>query len=239
MRETAAATVTQVVARLAHKQALVERLTADATLRLRVSALRRWQAQRLADTYQDLRSDGRHRAAIEFFLSDVYGAEHDAPRDRDLRRAWRILEWTLPMAAMDVLADALELEALTLELDCETARALPADAIDGAAYAAAYRAADRDRDRERQITLVVSLARRLADVVRAPVIGRLLRLARAPAHAAGFGALQDFLERGCAAFESLGDATTFIAAIETRERRLRSRLQSGEVEPFADPDMAE
>ncbi len=219
-----------VAAQMLRKQQLVAALAGDADMMARLQALRAWQSARLAATYADLRADPRHRPAIEFFLDELYGTHDFAPRDRELHRAWHILEKTLPTAAMRVLGDALDLELLSLELDCAVARALRTAVIDADSYAEAYRAANRQVDRARQLELIGSLARRLADVVTHPWIGQLLRIARPAALAAGFGVLQDFLERGFTAFKTLGDASTFIAAIEAREGLLSRRLftmQSG------------
>lgn len=224
----------RVAAQMLRKQQLVAAIAADADLTARLQALRAWQSARLAETYADLRADPRHRPAIEFFLEELYGTHDFAPRDRELQRAWHILEKTLPTAAMQVLGDALDLELLSLDLDCAVARALRSPVIDSAVYAEAYRAANRQADRRRQLDLIVSLARRLAGVVTHPWIGRLLRLARPPALAAGFGVLQDFLERGFTAFQILGDASTFIEAIETREGRL-SRSWLAAATPQANP----
>ena len=123
---------------------------------------------------------------------------------------------------MRVLGDAMDLELLSLELDCAVTHGLRTAVIDADSYAEAYRAANRQVERARQLELIGSLARRLADIVTHPWIGQLLRIARPAALAAGFGVLQDFLERGFTAFQTLGDASTFIAAIEAREG-LRSR----------------
>lgn len=143
------------------------------------------------------------------------------------------MEKSLPPQAMEILHDALELEVLTFELDTAVAAAIGCEKIDPQRYATAYRTVGRRADRERQIDLIVDLARRLGRMVHHAWIGRLLRLARRPAEAAGFAMLQSFLERGFDAFRQLGDATDFIAAIEARERGLMERLFSVAPEPFA------
>jgi hypothetical protein len=61
-------------------------------------------------------------------------------------------------------------------------------------------------------------------VVRKPIVRALVHLARGPAHAAGFGGLQEFLERGLAAFERIGGAATFLDAIRDRERQAMAAL---------------
>ena len=102
--------------------------TADFAARLR--ELRAWQTARLENTYRDFRADPRYAAAVEFFLSDLYGPQEFRARDRDLARAWRYLKRALPAAAMAVLGQAIELDVLTLELDHALVRALAAGARD-------------------------------------------------------------------------------------------------------------
>jgi hypothetical protein len=64
------------------------------------------------------------------------------------------------------------------------------------------------------------------------MVRALIRLARAPAHAAGFGLLQEFLERGLVAFEAMHGAQEFLQTIRARELRFADRLFAGEPDPF-------
>jgi hypothetical protein len=57
--------------------------------------------------------------------------------------------------------------------------------------------------------------------------------ARLPAYAAGFGALQDFNERGFHAFKVMGGAGVLLTAIRTRETALMEALFSNAPDPFA------
>jgi hypothetical protein len=59
-----------------------------------------------------------------------------------------------------------------------------------------------------------------------------LAAARLPAHAAGVGVLQDFLERGLAAFQRMQGAQEFLATIRRRETLLLEALLSGAKQPF-------
>jgi hypothetical protein len=191
------------------------RQAADFVARLR--ELRAWQTARLADTYSDFRADPRYAPAVEFFLSDLYGPQEFRARDRDLGRAWRYLKRALPAAAMQVLGKAIELDVITLELDYAMVRALAPGAVTDATYAAAYRIADDRAARTRQIGLIIGIGEDLSRIVRRVWLGPLLQAAHMPAHAAGFGALQEFLERGYAAFRSMQDAGRLMAAIAERE----------------------
>jgi hypothetical protein len=76
------------------------------------------------------------------------------------------------------------------------------------------------------------IGRYLDDVVRKPIIRGLVRLARGPAHAAGFGALQEFLERGLDAFEAMHGAGEFLATLRERELRAMERVLAGVPDPF-------
>ena len=215
--------------RLIERAAAVQRLeSAEPALAERLRELRHWQAARLARTYEDLAHDARQAPAIEFFLTDLYGPQDFGPRDRDLARAGPLLQRALPRGALRVLIDAIELYALSGELDQALARALPPGPIDPANYAHAYRAAGRAADRQHQIELIVRIGERLAQAVRQPLIGLTLRATHLPAHLAGFGALQDFLERGFDAFHRLGDARIFLDAIRARESALSTALLRGD-----------
>jgi hypothetical protein len=172
----------------------------------------------LLRTHKDLHSDPRYRAAVDFFTDELYGSGDPRARDRDLLRVERMMERLLPPDALAALCLAIELEVLTQELDVEVVRALPDAAITEERYAEAYRAVGRREDRERQIDLMYRIGQYLDGVVKKPMVRALVHLARGPAHAAGFGGLQDFLERGLAAFERMGGAAPFLAAIRDREQ---------------------
>jgi hypothetical protein len=212
---------------LARKRALDARAVASPELTARLRELRAWQSARLAHTYDDLGADPRYSRAIEFFLTDLYGPLDFSPRDSQFSRAWRYLKRTLPAAALASLEQALELEALSAELDHEMVAALPAGLLTGASYAKAYRHVGRRDARQRQIALVVAIGEDLNRIVKHAWIGAALRAAHVPAHAAGFGVLQDFLERGFAAFRDMPDAGPLLSTVRKRETQLMERLFSG------------
>jgi len=197
----------------------------DPGLTARVRSLADYQSQRLAATYADLRRQPRYGPAVEFFLADLYGPQDMRERDQQVLRALDRLKRFLPAAALRALAGAFEVHVLTIELDAATATRLrSADPIDDDAYAAAYRAAGRRQDRDRQITLIGEIGTLLDSLAQRPEVGLAIRLARGPAHAAGYGQLQDFLERGYDAFRKLDGAGEFLATIDGRERELMHRL---------------
>jgi len=200
----------------------------------RLQELRSWQARRLAMTYDDFRRDPHCAAAVEFFLSDLYGPRDLSRREQDLAWILERFRRALPEAACDLLGRALELQALTGELDRAMALQIQG-ALSEASYAAAYRAVARPEARQRQIDLIVGIGADLERLVANAWIARALRAAHLPAHAAGFGALQDFLERGFAAFRGMGSAQPLLSAIRERETRLMQALLAGADVPPAAP----
>lgn len=203
----------------------------------RLAALRRWQADRLALSFAPLLASPRHGEAARFFLSDLYGEQDASWRDRDLARAMGMLTRWLPGPLLGTLADAVELDLASHVLDSRVAEQLERAGIAPESmqvhdYAAAYRSAGTEAERVRQLDLLMSVGRDLDRVVRLPFIGSLLHLAKLPAEGAGMGELHGFLERGFAAFRSMGGACEFLATIDSGEREAMQRMLRGEREPF-------
>ena len=216
----------------ARKRLLAGRRDAESMFRARVRDLHTWQARRLASTYSDMRREPRFGRAIDFFLNDLYGPQDLARRDDELMRAWRYLKRSLPGAALRVLGEAIELELLTQELDEQMVGVLPPGPLTTETYGGAYRAVGRRQSRLRQIDLVVGIGEQLDRLRRHAWIGHALRVAHRPAHAAGFGVLHDFLERGFDAFRRMNGAESFLRTIRDRETRLLNDLLAGREDPF-------
>ncbi|MBS0578532.1 MAG: hypothetical protein JSR36_04635 [Proteobacteria bacterium] len=217
---------------LARKRALDACVSATPQFAARLGELRTWQGMRLARTYRDLRREPRYAAAVEFFLCELYGAQDFRQRDRDVTRAWSAFRRALPRAAVDILTRAIELEVLTTELDHAMAARLSGTPITGVRYANAYRAVGQGALRRRQIQLAIAVGEALDRIVRYRWVGIALRAAHVPARAAGFGALQDFLERGFASFRRVHGAQALLTAIRERETQLMDALFGGAADPF-------
>lgn len=211
--------------------ALRARVAADPSTAARVADLKRWQARRLALTHADLLAEPRYSAAARFFLDDLYGAKDFSRRDAELERVLPRVVRVLPEAALATLADAVELDALSEDLDVELARVLAESGVrdlDEAAYATAYRSSATPAERERQLDLVLSIGRSLDRLVHAPLVGRLLRAMATPARLAGVPSMHDFLTRGFAAFRAIGSAADFLGRIDARERAVLRSLFAGQ-----------
>ncbi len=216
---------------LDRNQALRDVFATDPHLARKLLQLQKWQSKRLLRSHADLHANPRYRLAVEFFFNELYGADART-RDSDMIKVQRAMERLLPREGLEALCLAIQLETLSQELDAEVARALPEGGITVARYAQAYRTAGRRADRERQIALTSEIGEYLDGVVRKPMIRGLVRLARGPAHAAGFGLLQEFLERGLDAFEAMHGAKEFLGTVRARERSAMARLFAGVADPF-------
>jgi hypothetical protein len=223
------ATALALIEEIAARRSTLQR---DRVRRVRLARLQRWQLARLRRTYADLAHDERYAAALEFFAEDLYGPHEFTRRDADLRRVLSSWERLLPQRALRAVSAALELESLTLDLDCAMLESLGAAAVDEATYARAYRSVDRQGERIRQIRLIVNAGWALDELIHMPAIGAALRMARAPARLAHVMALHTFLERGYAAFARMRDAAPLLNAIETRETRIMAALFAGAPAPF-------
>nr|WP_296674009.1 hypothetical protein [Thiothrix sp. UBA2332] len=77
--------------------------------------------------------------------------------------------------------------------------------------------------------LMLQVGGALERYTRNPLLRHSLRLMRAPAQAAGLGALQSFLENGFDTFREMRGAREFLDTIANRERELAARLFGGGV----------
>ena len=200
--------------------------------------LQRWQSARLTRTYADLLASSRYRPAAEFFLDELYGGRDLRQRERDLARIVPVMTRVLPTHVLHTAALALELNALSRELDARLTRVLVAefafrDQVDETAYVAAYRRCASYDQRRHQIELVERLGRDLQGIVPKRFIHAALKLAKTPARLAGLEELHRFLEAGFHAFRHMGeDAGIFVATITGRERIILEQIHAGRPRPL-------
>lgn len=199
----------------------------------RLVEVKAWQAGRLARTYPDLAANPRYAKATAFFLDDLYGAKDFSGRDQAMLRIYPVMVRTLPLGAVETAALAIEVDALSEELDRRVASCIEAGPVTEASYGRAYREAGTRAERQRQVELIDDVGKRLDALVVKPFIYATLKLMRRPAKLAGLEDLQVFLEHGFEAFRHMGGAEEFLATIAEREGRILSRLFSGHPGPFS------
>jgi coenzyme F420-reducing hydrogenase delta subunit len=206
---------------------------ADARVGERLMRLKTWQQQRLARTYADLAAQPRYAQAVAFFLDDLYGAKDFSKRDAEMQRIYPTLVRLLPHSTVETIDLALELDALSEGLDQAMAASIGDEPmVTEANYVKAFRDVGHEADRRRQVALVREVGERLDHVVSKPLIATTLRMLRKPAHLAGLGDLQEFLEHGFDAFKRMGGAETFLDTICRREGEILKRIFAGVAHPF-------
>ena len=96
----------------------------------------------------------RYAKATAFFLGDLYGAKDFSGRDEAMLRIYPVMVRTLPRGAVETAALAIEVDALSEDLDRRVAAALETGPMTEPAYAQAYRQAGTRAERVRQIELI-------------------------------------------------------------------------------------
>lgn len=199
-------------------------------------AVQLWQVERLKRTHIALLEDERYRAATQFFLSDMYGGLDLTELANEIERALPIATRLLPDSVMRTSAVALELNALTGELDEAVAsilfEKLGVTEITDEAMVEAFRLAGTREMRERQIALLRELSTGLDKYVRSRVIYATFKIANKPAHMAGLGALYDFLGRGFAVMRPMGSAQEFLDLFLNKEEDIMDKVYNNHPDPF-------
>jgi hypothetical protein len=197
---------------------------ADPSLAARVEAIKRWQQQRFEQTYADLLAHPRYAGAANFFLAELYGPNDFTQRDAQFARIVPALVRLFPAEVVGTVDALAALHALSERLDSAMGRTLHDASVDAQTYAQAWQRCGDPPERERQIALMQAVGTSLDALTRNPLLRHTLRLMRAPARAAGLGALQRFLEAGFDTFRAMRGADEFLALIGQRERALAAQL---------------
>jgi hypothetical protein len=219
----------QIIESIARHRARIDR---DPKRRERLRALQHFQVERLRWTYADCAAQPRYRAALEFFVADLYGPHDHKQRDEGLRKVLDQWSRLLPERALHALSSALDLELLSHALDVAVVDALQGVTPSFDSYPSAYRRAGRFEDRRRQIGLIIAAGNDLDSLLGIPALGTVLRVARTPARMLGVMDLHRFLERGYRAFKRMNGASALLRIIEQRESDLMQRLTSCVPDPF-------
>ncbi len=209
----------------------------EAALNPQVALLRAWQSRRLARTYADLLEQPRYRLACQFFLDDIYAPRDFSQRDHDMEQMHAFMEHFIPAVMLAPLTLTLELYHFTQELDQRLLDVLinqlgVTDTITVALYAEAYRRCDNYDERVRQIDMIDEIGQKLDGLVRLPLVGTMLNVAKGPARRAGWVDLTDFLEHGYTAFKRMHGGKRFLKTIRAREIDYLDRMYANDPDPF-------
>jgi hypothetical protein len=191
-----------------------------------VAELKAYQQERFRRTYADLLASPEFGPAARFFLDELYGPRDFTERDAQFARVVPGVVRLFGGEISDTVAALAALHALSERLDTRMAERI-ARPIDAAAYRAAWPLAATADERSLQIMLTLRVGGDLERLTRKPLLRHTLRLMRAPAHAAGLGAVQEFLESGFDTFRAMRDPAAFLACVGDRERALCDALFAG------------
>jgi hypothetical protein len=218
-------------------QKLKQERIASAGLDPKLALLRNWQSERLARSYADLLADRRFRPACLFFLQDIYAARDFSQRDHDILQMYDFMRRVFPEGMIRPLQLTVEVHTLTNALDARLLEVLVdqlglTDTLTEALYAEAYRRCDNYVERVRQIDLIYKIGYELDTLVRSPLTGAALTVAKVPARRAGYVELTEFIERGYNAFRHMQNAEHFLSTIRQREKLILDRIYAEEADPF-------
>jgi hypothetical protein len=188
-----------------------------------VSEVKRWQAQRFSATYVDFLQAAPYQAAARFFLEELYSEKDYATRDAQFARIASALERLFPRPVVQTAVSLAQLHCLTEELDMAMGQHWLASAglADIPRYIAAWRTVGQRAERLSQLSTVLQVGLELDRLTRTPGLRLLLKMMSKPAHVAGLGALQKFLELGFDTFAAMGNqgggARYFLDTVQFRE----------------------
>lgn len=200
------------------------------------NAVQKWQVARLTQTHGHLLTDERYQAVTHFFLTDMYGGLDLSSLANEIERALPTTTRLLPDSVMRTAAVALELNAITGELDEQVAgyifEHLQATEVNADNMAEAYRHCGTREQRGQQMALARELGMGLDKYVKNRIIYATFKIASKPLHLAGLGALYDFLDRGFAAMRPMGSAQEFLDMFINKEEEIMNKIYNNEPNPY-------
>ncbi len=228
----------RLLVQLRRRQELSHRRIEDQGISPEMAMFRAWQSRRLSTTHADLLRNPRFGPACQFFLDDIYAPKDFTQRNHDIIRMHDFMLRFLPARLIRTLTLAIELNALTEDLDERLLQALlndvgVTDSITAQQYAQGYRICNNYAERKYQIDLIMEVGQGLDRLTHFPLIGWTLHLARGPAQRGGWHEMQGFLERGYAAFKHMRGATEFLQTVQRREMRILDQIFAGAADPLA------
>lgn len=220
--------------------AVHEQYLSDPVLLQKYECFLDWQIAYSLPFYDEFQEAPETAAAVEFVISGLIGTGIST-RDADFSRVIPIMVRLLPDKALRTLASAMELNARALAINLNICRALFEDVdvptpVSERDYCAAFRQTTSLDECRELIQLTVNLGHSLKKLVRSTALGMTLRAMHRPAHAAGFGAMQDFLEKGFTTFHAIDDVDAFldrfgVLMMEVFERTCEEPLENLDPSP--------
>lgn len=195
----------------------------DNTLLQSKMALKKFQVDRLKITHTDLLNNRETKDAALFFLNEIYSFKDLSKRDRDLEKLLPTMGKMFPENTLEVIANAMILDALTEQLETKMAKKLGKDFTEEE-YFTVYKTETSYEDRLKQLDLVKDLGYCLCSLVRLPLIATTLKMMRMPARIANLQEMHDFLENGFTTFKNTKNPENFINTLVKREKEILDEI---------------
>lgn len=199
--------------------------------------LSRWQSERLGRTHSDLINNPRYSEAARYFFNELYGPMDFSKRDKDLERLYPLMVTVFPHESLQSISLMIELNALATELDCQMLKMLFSMSVSFVTmteqqYVLAYLLCENYELRAYQLELIKRIGEITDKVVYKPFLFTLIQLARTPAQFAGFGDLQNFIERGFRIVRKMNGSERFFGTVYERELLILDRIYKRHSDPF-------
>lgn len=189
------------------------------------TVLKSFQSDRLKETHSDLLASPNTKSAATFFLKEIYSSKDLSQRDNDLERLIPIMEKMFPLNTLEVITQAITLDALTEKIDTTMAIRLGVK-FSSEEYTQVFREVTSKEDRLKQISMIDSLGKSLAGLVKIPFLSTTLKLMRVPAKIANLYAIHEFLETGFTVFKETQNPEIFVNTLVQREKQLIEQIYS-------------
>lgn len=186
-------------------------------------ALKKFQVERLKMTHADLLNNRETKDAALFFLNEIYSFKDLSKRDRDLEKLLPTMGKMFPENTLEVIANAMILDALTEQLETKMASKLGKNFTEEE-YFNVYKTETTYEERIQQLNLVKDLGYCLCSLVRLPLIATTLKMMRMPARIANLQEMHDFLENGFTTFKNTRNPENFINTLVGREKEILDKI---------------
>jgi len=202
----------------------------------KVLQLQTWQSERVLKTHADLIANQETHNATLFLVKEIYAGIDLKILSAQIQRAINAALRILPERVMETSMLALELNALTAELDDQLAHwlfdTMGVDDITDETYIEAFRCSADKSLRHQQAALTKQVAVGLDKYVRSRLLYGTFKLVKRPAHKAGIAELYDFMGRGFAVMRPLGSVSVIIDQVVDKEVTIINRIYKDDAAPF-------
>ncbi|MCR2746680.1 FFLEELY motif protein [Limnobacter parvus] len=200
--------------------------------------IKRFQNNRLENTYGDLLEQQGMRLACRFFLDQLYCTHDLSTRDHQVERVLPKLEKLLPASAVNTVRKVIYMDYLAELLDDEITQFINVEKwysnklLQESNYIHAFKMQGQYDLREQQILLVREIGESLRRLMRLPFLKQLLKMTRGAAQKSNLEDFHDFLSQGLEAFTSLEKPTLFFQIIQEREMSILVGIRQGTLSTF-------